>query len=431
MSRHTVAAAAVALLMAAAGAQAQNVEPATPKELKDAERFIASAMTTPDSAQRRSRLERALNPIQQAIAKYPDNAKVWLEAGQVYASLHDFVRADSAFDKAEKLYAPYAEEINRNRLQAWSDAFGLGVTAMDANDYESAIKQMQFAEVMYADRPESKLNLAALYANKGDVVNAEAAFRSTITAAEGPLKEKLQPQDQAAWKRYSETARISISNLVAQRGIDAFNAEKYDDAIAAFREALTMNPNSRDHAYNLAQSMYAKARNMEQTYDSLNTAKKFADADKIGTELVTLYNDIEPVVAETRAKDPNNEDVFILMMRSYRIRGSLTKDAAKKAAYDKRVNELLAQHEAMQFEISQLAIPTSGSDVTIKGVLTNLKLAPGTPVKLHFTLLGFDGTSVGEAEVTVNAPAVKAEAPFTVATKATKDIAGWKYDVVK
>lgn len=428
MFRRSVLAFATVLLV---GSRAHAQEPQTPKELKDAQRFIASAMLAKDSAEKRSRLERALNPLQQALAKYPDNARVWLEAGEVYVKLHDFSRADSAFDKAEKMYPGYAQEIMQQRLAAWGDAFEAGINAMNANDLDTALKYYQSAELMYAERPETKLNMAVIFSSKNDRANAISYFRSTVAFAEGPLRQKLGPDEQAAWKRYAETARIALADIVGREGIEAYNDRNYEQAIAKFREALNLNAQSRDHAYNLVQSMHARANEIAQTYDSLRAAKKTAEAAAAAQQLGKLYTEIEPVIEATRLKDPNSADMFVLLMRSYQVRGDLTKDPAQKAALNKRVNELLKVYEEIPVEVSSIAVPMAGGDITVKGAITNLKLTPGAPVKIRFTLLGYDGSIIGEAETSVSAPAVKASAPFEVPMKASKDIAGWKYTVTK
>ncbi|HUP90422.1 MAG TPA: hypothetical protein VM100_13780 [Longimicrobiales bacterium] len=428
MFRRPVIALATVLLVAG---RAHAQEPQTPKELKDAQRFIASAMLAKDTTEKRSRLERALNPLQQALAKYPDNARVWLEAGEVYAKLHDYVHADSAFDKAEKMYPGYAQEIMQQRLTGWGDAFEIGISAMNANDLDTAMKYYQLAELMYGDRPETKLNIAVVYSSKNDRANAISFFRSTVASAEGPLREKLGPDEQAAWKRYAETARIALADIVGREGIEAYNDKKFDLAMVKFREALSINPQSRDHAYNLVQSIHARANELAQSWDALRSAKKTAEADAAAQQLAKLYTEIEPVIETTRQKDPNSADMFVLLMRSYQVRGDLTKDAAQKAALNKRVNELLKVYEEIPVEIGSIAVPMAGGDITVKGALTNLKMTAGAPVKIHFTLLGYDGSVIGEGDTSVNAPAVKASAPFEITMKASKDIAGWKYTVTK
>ena len=431
-------------LLSGSSAFAQKEPPET-KELKEAEKFRASAMMAGDSAERKSRLGRALNPLQQAMVKTPDNARVWLVAGQVYAALGEYARADSAFVKAQQLHPAYADEITNQRLGAWAAAFNAGVELMDQRKYDEAITMMQTAETMYAERPESKMNLAALYANKGDVTRAEAFFRSVLELTNSPAKTKLKPEDAAQWGRFAEMATINLAQMIGQRGVDAFEHERYDEAIRFFRDAHALNAQARDYAYNLAQSLYAKARQQEQARTKLleeeKTARvkkdlktanaKAAEAKQLAAELVAAYNEVEPLVTKTRIVDPNNEDVYLLLMRAHRVRGDLSPTGPTKTDYTKRAEELLRQHQALEAEVLGISITPGGGEAIVRGELRNLKLSPGTPVKVRMTLLGLTGSPVGEEEVSVTAPAAQQTAKFEMRTKLNGELAAWKYQIVK
>jgi len=427
-------------LPASLAAQAGK-EPERTKELKEAEKFYMSAMLAPDTVERKSRLARALNPLQQALAKDAGNARVWLMAGQVYAGLREYARADSAFDKAEQLYPAITEETTPERLHTWADIFNLGVASMDAAKYDDAIALMESAENIYPGRPESKMNLGALYANKSQNARAEDMFRTAIALLEGPARESLKPEEAAQWKRYAELARINVASIIGQRGVDAFQAEHFDEASAAFRDARAMNPQSRDYSYNLAQSLYAKAGSLEEKRvklleeekaasakkDAAGAQAKAAESKRIAEEINTVYAEIEPLVTATRVSDPNNEDLFLLLMRSFRIRGEVVGDPAAKTNFQKRGDELLKLHDAMAVEVASLNVAMNGADAAVHGRIRNIKLAPGTPVKIHVTLLGLNGAAVGDQVVLVNAPAANATADFDATVKVNGDIAGWKY----
>jgi tetratricopeptide (TPR) repeat protein len=434
----------VAMLAVAPVAQAQApAEPPHTKELKEAERFIASAMTTSDTTEKRVRYERALNPIQQALAASPENARVWMTAGEVYSALHDFNHADSAFTRAQALYPKFADEIASDRLSLWADAFNSGVALMDQGKNDEAIAMLETAERLYSDRPESKMNLGVLYANKSDAKKAVESFRSAIALMEGPAKEKIKPEEAANWKRFIQLARLNIAQIEAQRGVTAFDEKKFEDAIVAFRAAHDVNPYARDYSYNLAQSIYAKASALEaqraQLLDEekaarakkdLVTAKAKADsAAALSPSIIQNYGDVEPLVAEARKSDPNNEDLFSLQARSFKIRSELAADAAQKAEFYKHVDDLLKLHDAMAVELQEISVATNTADAAIKGKVRNRKLAANTPVKIHFALVGLDGNPVGEQDVTVNAPAIGEAVPFEMTIKTTADVAGWRYTI--
>jgi tetratricopeptide (TPR) repeat protein len=426
MSRIRSATFVFGLLLAPSLAVAQKEPPRT-KELKDAEKFLASAMIAPDSAERKSRLERALNPLQAAISKNPDNGLVWFTAGQVYAGLYDFVRADSAFDKAEQLHAPLAEEVRSQRAAAWLQVAGSGEALMNAQKYEEAIAQFELAEVIFPDRPESKLNLGVLYANATNYPKSEAAYRSVLDLAAPPVS----ADDSVARIRFREIATIRLAQLADHRGVTAFEARRFDEAIAAFNEARKLNPHARDHAFNLTQSFYAKARDIEDARQDI-ADKKSAEAKKLAGELEALYTQIDPLIEELRLMDPTAEDLFILPMRSYRVRGDLATDAAAKTRFTERAAEMFKLHQGREVELVGIsAVNTAGGNAVVRGTLRNLKVQPDTPIKVRVTLLGLDGQTVGTEEFAITAPAADLTTPFEVTTKASGEVAAWKYVILK
>jgi hypothetical protein len=66
----------------------------------------------------------------------------------------------------------------------------------------------------------------------------------------------------------------------------------------------------------------------------------------------------------------------------------------------------------------------------LSGVLTNLKLAPGTAVRLRFTILALDGSTTNSAVVTAKAPAAGEGTTFATRVATAEDVAGWQYEVV-
>jgi hypothetical protein len=47
------------------------------------------------------------------------------------------------------------------------------------------------------------------------------------------------------------------------------------------------------------------------------------------------------------------------------------------------------------------------------------------------TLLALDGSTIGEQEIALTAPAVNQSAPFEAKAKMAGELAGWKYVIVK
>lgn len=446
MIRLTGRAIALIALIALPSAALAQKEPPDTKETKEANKFMGLALMRQTAEQKKPFFQQALGPLQQAMVKNPDNAKVWLLVGQVYAGLGDYIGADSAFRKAEALYPAYAEEISGEREVAWVEAFNAGLQAMDAKNNDEAIKQLELAELMYAHRPEAKMNLGALYAGKNDVAKAIKAFEGAIAATNGPLKEKLKPEDQASWKRYADMAKMNIAQLIGAQGVELFTAEKFDEAAQTFMKAMQINPHSRDYLYNLAQSYYAKASKIEEQRNALleeetklkktkgqeAAAKAKADeAAKLATELLPLYEKIAEVSLRTMVLDPQNESLYHLAARSYKLTGDIATDPKVKSEWQNKALEVLKKREDLQFEVTEVQVGTGEGEATIRGTIKNLKAAAGSPIKIRVTLIGPAGTPIGSNEFSVAAPAAEQTTTFEGKIPVTGEIAGWKYEVVK
>lgn len=448
----------VTVLAIPSGLSAQQKEPPDTKQTKDMEKFIGLAMMRQTPAEKRPVLEQALKPMAEAMAKDPQNAKVWFFAGQVYAGLNDFPGADSAFRKAEQLYPGYADDLAGEREVAWIAAFQAASGQMDAinnaaNDAarqtatREAIAAFEVAEQLYPHRPEGKLNLGALYAGINEVEKAEAAFKGVVAAAQGPLKDKLAPEDATLWQRYADMATGNIAQMAGGQGVEAFQAERYDDAANAFRKAISVNPHSRDFIYNYAQAIYAKATGIEEARNKLldeeaeltkakktaEAAAKTAEAQKLGEQLVPLYGTIIEYIRKTQEMDPEGEGHHQLVARSTKLTGDIVaKTDAERTDYQQKTLAALELREAQQFEVSDVAAYGSGEgQATVRGNIKNLKAAAGSPIRLKFTFVNLAGTVVGEQEVNVTAPAAEASTTFEVPTQTTGEVAGWKYVVVK
>jgi tetratricopeptide (TPR) repeat protein len=441
LPRRTLAFAA--MLAVPALVAAQKAPPDT-KQTKDAEKFLGLAMMRQNPEQKRPFYEQALKPLQEGMAKNPENAKVWFMVGQVYVGLGNFLGADSAFKKAEQLYPAYAEDISGEREVAWVEAFNAGLAQMDQKNTDEAIKQLELAELMYPHRPEGKMNLGALYAQKNQTDKAVKVFEAAIASTNGPLKEKLKPEDAANWKRYAEMASLNIAQILGAAGVDQFQGEKYDEAAASFRRAMQINPHSRDYLFNLTQSFYAKAGKIEDERtavlaqaDELTKAKKAAEAKakadeaaKLATALLPLYSEIIQLGEKTLTVDPANEALYVLVARSYKLTGDMS-DPAKKSEWQNKALAIFTKRDELVFEVSELQVSTAEGEATVHGVVKNRKAAAGSPLKIKVTLLGSNGQPVGQQEITIAAPAAEQTATFDNKVAVTGEVAGWKYEVVK
>ncbi len=468
---------ALVAMMAMPSAAFAQKEPADTKETKEAQKSMGLAMLQQTPDKKRPLLEAAMKQLQTAMTKNPENGKVWMMAGQVYVGLGEFDSAHAAFTKAESIFPGYAEDIAGEREVAWVEAFNAGITAMDQKNNDEAIAKLELAERLYKHRPEAKMNLGALYAQRGSSYSAVAdslkripgkekeaqakdslaveetqkaidVFERAIEAPNGPLKEKLKPEEAANWKRYGLMAKSNIAQIVGSRGVELYQAEKYEEAAAAFARAAEINPYSRDYLYNIAQSHYARAVKLTEARsavlaqrDTLSKAKppktaevaaKTAEANRLGVELLPIFDQIAKMFERVLSIDPANTTLYALIAHAYKLSADVTmSDTARSNAFRIKALDYATRADTMAFEVTDLAATSSEAEARISGNVKNLKAAPGSPIKLKVTLLALDGTTVGTQEFTVAAPAANATAPIEGKTTVTGDVAGWKYEVVK
>jgi hypothetical protein len=129
----------------------------------------------------------------------------------------------------------------------------------DAGQYEKAIETYKKVLQQRPDYPEAYVGLSEAYFNLGQLSEAIEAAKQAVAQkpnwaepyialgnaylkfdrpqdAIEPLKKALtlEPQNQEA--------RNSLSLLYYDQGVDAFNANKYDEAIAAYQQAVAVKP---------------------------------------------------------------------------------------------------------------------------------------------------------------------------------------------
>jgi tetratricopeptide (TPR) repeat protein len=237
------------------------------------------------------------------------------------------------------------------------------------------------------------INEARRAAEAGQIDSAIATYERALTLISGPSK------------AYDPIIRFNLAMLHAAKGIDAFQADDLERAIASFRVSLTWNPYSRDIRYNLSQALYIQAsRLMEQGAPA--------------TELTPIYNAIVVEAARVREADPANPNILLILGYTHR---NLGEEEAAAAAF--------AEKAGKPFEIHEVRMDVGASATRLSGIVKNLKLKAGEPVRLRFTMLALTGSAMATSDVEIAAPAVDESAAFAVSIKTAQDVAGWRYDV--
>lgn len=426
LSARILALATLFLLPSAAFAQK---EPPHTKETKAAERSIGLAMTRTDAAQRRQFMEQALPPLREAMQKDPNNARVWLMLGSVYAGTGDLAAADSAFLRAQQLHPSYADQIETERHAAWEIAFNDAVALINAQKIDEGIVALENAERIYEHRPEGKYYLGLFYMQKERVDNAERALKATIDAANGPLRARLPAPVAQEWEKMAVNARIRLSNLTAFRAGQLYDKQQYDSAAVMFLRARQLSPHSRDHIFNQLQSIYARALDV----DKERAGKKVPAQDQRARE---LYTTVLGLTDTLRTMDPRNEDIFFFSSRAHKVLSDLNTDAAAKTRHVNALRAINTEYEQLPFTISDVQIVEADTVATVSGVVRNKLLKPGATGTFVFELIGFDGKMIGSAPitftapstpVTTNQPAPKVEFKATIPMPVP--LASWRYRI--
>jgi tetratricopeptide (TPR) repeat protein len=418
--RITLAVLFVLLLPSLAAAQRDT------RETREATKFIGLAMTRSAPEEQEAQYRQAMTHLREAMQKDADNAKVWLLAGTTLAALGEVEEADQAFRRAVELHPAYAEDVEGERESAWVHLFNQGIEHMDAQRYPDAIRAMEGAQLIYPSRPEALLNLGALYSNAGETQKAVEALRQAIEITGGPMVERLDEEQKAEWARFRVLATSNIAQIMSQRGIDDFQAERFDSAASAFAQATEVNPHARDYYFNHAQALWALATPLEEQYEAAPDAQKA----ELRAQLSALYEKIQQNTAKAREYDPNNEALYLISARTHRMEGEIAADEAARTAAQQRAMRLLEAHNELGVTLDNVGVQTGDEgSATIIGQLKNVKLAENAPVTITFTLLGLDGNAVGTQAITVNAPAPDATTEFEQPTTVTGTVAGWRYTI--
>ncbi len=475
------------VLLAPMAASAQT-RPSNTMHTNSAELYFERARRSSREAEKMELLQKALGFATDGIKARADNPRAYLLAGKIHVQLGNAAAADSMFDKAEQLWPEYTKETDPERMQSWIRAYNAGVMATRASDLTEAMKQFDHAAMIYDKRPDAHLNMAQIYARQNKTDQAISSYRVALAILAKPEnRQGLKADEEARSKEIEEGATFNLAQLLASSGkneeavatyqeflqrspnnslvksnlavvlsrlgkteeaakiysellsqdlnaeaffnvgVGLFRSTQHEAASNAFRKALGKNPHMRDAHYNLAQSMYSLASEL----DSKKASASADDAKALQTRLTALYTEIAQVTEMLHTVDPANRNVIALQSRAYRSLADLTTDAKASSDWKNKTLEVLKANEALVFTVEDVNLAKVADEVQIKGSVINQKGTAGQSVKLRITFLGQGGSSLGTQEVTVALPQVHGAAPFTASLKAGQDVLGWKYEVVQ
>lgn len=413
------AAAMVAALPAGIAAQKWDDDRYT----READKFLALAMTRADDAERKAMYQQALDALQPGLTDEADNGQLWYTAGIVYVGLSRYQDAADAFDRALALYPDAESDIEAEREAGWIQAFteGVGFMDMGPDSYPQALEIMEAGEALYSKRPEGLLNMGSMYAALGRHEQAEDAFMKAAAAAQGELYEKVDSATQQSWDSYVDMATLNVAQIRGSIGVDAFSSGDYAAAADAFQRAMEVNPYSRDYLLNYVQAKYAQATDLEDEIE--------ADSTKLETyrpQMIELYSSLQQEIPKVREFDPTNSNLMIIHARAVRRENELKGDTA--AAQQGALAILTAERD-IPIEVVDMSIQPGDGAATIAGRVRNKTLDANAPVTIKVTLIGLEGNDIGSVDVTVNVGEAESSIPFQGTAQISEQIAGWRYEV--
>ncbi len=201
------------------------------------------------------------------------NPAAWYYLARYYVLRSDLLGADSAFRKAETLLPACKEDIlfwRRNLL--WVPELNVGVAALNAQHYDTALTAFRRAAVIYDAEPQGFTALATAFFNMPDeIFLPDSAFHRMFPNLPDSLV--TPTRDSVARTRYDSAAKYFRKGVVAagdpkfakERADAIFNlgnafyaGEQYDSAVAVYSEYLKTVPNDALALTRLADVLVAR-----------------------------------------------------------------------------------------------------------------------------------------------------------------------------
>ena len=417
---------------------------------------LQTGQTSDDPEEAREAYERALEILRDGMMDNPDNPKIYLYAGVAQLGLNNYAAADSMFDRAEEIYPDYPQEQQGTELyreNGWIDAYNAALESIQAGQSQQALARLRDANLIYQRRPEAFINTANILANTGEYAAAIDNYQNAIEAVNEAEAEGHHPEDLPAWREYRTSARINMAQIMLmneqpERAVEAYEAVLADnpdnrdarsglamamaqtgeggDAAGIYEEIINDPESSPVDIYNAGVGMY-QAENYEGAVrafrEAMNRSPMFRDALQNLVQALAqaaqanpdLWEQMPEYSGQLLEMDPYNS-------LAYRLHGI----ALARTGDSEQAIELSEQMEALPFTTQQLQLRSGG----VVGAIVNNTLEPGTEVTLRFTFYDRNGEELGQADAVVEAPAQGQGAAFQAAFEAD-GIAGYAYERIE
>lgn len=448
-----------------------------------AQEYVERARDEKDPQDRQGFYNFAIRQLKEGIEAEPENPRYYMMAGQIWLDVGDYVAADSLWVRASCLWEPYATTIDGLRRVAWSEAIEQANKLLNGGDETAAAEWYKKAFAIYDREPHPIFQVANYYVQTAQTTEDDSLAQAYLHEAASAFRESLAATDRSETlseeerREFDWAASTNLGQILAFQGKLLESAKVY----GSYLEEYTDDVEARARlASSLARRVVQLRDSAAAMQDSAESADLLSEAESLVPEVRDVYDhllgmgdaDLEPdryeemgiglhelgsyelaAMAFSRAlaqepyraesleylahalyqaerydsllvvaqklvdRYPNNVDFLALLAHAYR--GT---EQPEKAL------EVLEGREALPFHLSSVALRGGA----VFGQVENVKLEPGTPIRVDFTFYDGAGNAVGTARLEVNAPAPEESSSFRVASEAeAAGIAGFTYQVVE
>ena len=404
----------------------------------------------------RGTYRKALQDIYEAIDNDPKNPTGYLHLGVARLGLGEYLPADSAFDQAEALYPPFFDEQGGTgafRENGWIDAYNEGITALDAGDNDQALEYFAIANIMFDKRPEAFLNLAATYANTGQMDASADAWKGAIAVIDSPDSRPRDEETRLNWvNRYRPMALMNLAQVLA-------SSDRAEEAIAIYREVLEKDPDN-DRARSglaIALGQSGQAEDALSVYDEILNSDDAPPLDyfnagvtlygaedydraRVAFEKVLvgapMYRDALQNLAQTLALSEAYEDQLphtekLLEMDGYNyLAYQMHIRALSQSGRGEEVAALLAKMQELPFIVDNLQLQPRSDGGRVLGIVANKLLEEGASVTLKFSFYDSQGNELTTQDVSVQLGAVDVAQQFQATVDTEVGVMGYSYEVI-
>jgi len=312
----------------------------------------------------------ALQQLEAAVQKYPNNSEVHFLLGEAYARIQRFRNMNREFESSLKLSNKFQQAIINDRDKYWIDKYKLATTSLHTHDFANADKALNLAFAIDSTRTEAYKAFAAKYLNLEqpgkalelyehllqsnpqdiDLLTAIAKLHTTqrhYAEAIRLQKEiiRLEPDNvevlaslalgysalgktAQANATFEEAIRVNPNNLkvVALYAENCLQKQRFTKAIDLFQQVLQQENDNSKALSSTGIAYLGKAEENRRSIQHMR-GRKFSleEIRRIKSEAISYYQKAIPFIEEALNQDPNQPELLRNLGIAYINTGSREK----------------------------------------------------------------------------------------------------------